>query len=85
MNASGAKERSLAINLKNIKRKTPIAKRAIIVASSIANSVDAASRVDTGLHFLHMIQLARQMSANESQNANRANAPRHHAFITEKK
>ena len=62
-----------------------IAKRAIIVASSSANSVDAASRVNPELHFLQMIQLARQMSANKNQNANRAIATWRHAFITEKK
>ena len=57
----------------------------MIVASSIANSVDAVSKVNADMHFLHMIQLARQLSANEKQNANRAIAQMQNAFITEKK
>ena len=85
LNASGAKARSLAKILKNILKGIPITKRAMIVASYIANSVDAASKVNPGPHFLQRIQLARQLSANESQNANGANAQRHHAFITGKK
>ena len=59
--------------------------RAIIVASWIANSVDAASKVNAGRHFLHNIQLAKQMRANESLRSRGAVAAMHHAFITKVK
>ena len=82
-NANGVKERSLAKSLKNIKERIRLAttQHAILVASWIASSVETASNVDPKIHFLQMMQLARQMSANEDQNANRSLAAVHHVFI----
>ena len=71
--------------MKNISKEIAITLRAIIVASWIANSVDAASKVNPGMQILHIIQVARQMSANESLQSNRAIAAMHHAFITKVK
>ena len=59
-----------------------ITQRAMIVASYIADSVDTASKVNPWLHLLHIIQLARQMSANEEQHTNRAIAAIPLAFIS---
>ena len=57
----------------------------MIVASWIADSVDAASKVNPELQILHIIQPAKQRSANERKNANRASAVMPRAFITENK
>ena len=59
--------------------------RAMIVASYIADSVDTASKVNSRLQILHIIQFARQMIANEGLQSNRAVAAMHHAFITKVK
>ena len=59
-----------------------ITQRAMIVASYIADSVDTASKVNAELQILHIIQFAKQMSANEGLQSNRAVAAMHHAFIT---
>ena len=67
-----------------LERKATI-RGAKIVASQIADSVDAASKVNPELQILHIIQPAQQRSANGRKNANRVNARMSHAFITEEK
>ena len=85
LHAGGAKRRSLAKTLNSVGKAIAITQRAMIVASYIADSVDTASKVNPELQILHIIQFARQMSANESLQSNRAIAAMHHAFITKVK
>jgi hypothetical protein len=48
--------------------------------------VDTASKLkNPRLQILHIIQLAKEKSANEDHQSNRASAPMHHVFISEKK
>jgi hypothetical protein len=70
--------------LKRLRKQIAIAKHAIIVANWIAHSVDAASKVNPQLQILHIIQLAKEKSANENHQSNRSNVAMHHAFITKK-
>ena len=85
LHANGAKRRSLANTLSSIGKHIAITKRAMIVASYIADSVDTASKVNAELQILHIMQFAKQMSANEGLQSNRAVAAMHHAFITKVK
>ena len=57
----------------------------MIVASYIADSVDAASKVNGRLHILHRLQFAKHLSANEGLKSNRAVAAMDHAFTTKVK
>ena len=57
----------------------------MIVASYIAGSVDAASKVNRRRQILHIMQFAKQLSANESLKSNRAVAAMDHAFTTKVK
>ena len=57
----------------------------MIVASYIADSMDTASKINRELQILHIIQFARQMSANESLQSNRAIAAMYPAFIAKVK
>ena len=57
----------------------------MIVASYIADSVDAASKVNRRLQILHIMQFAKQLSANEDLKSNRAVAAMDHAFTTKVK
>ena len=66
-------------------KRNAITQLAMIVASYIADSVDTASKVNPRLQILHIIQFARQRSANEGLKSNRAVAAMHHAcFILAK-
>ena len=85
LHANGAKRRSLAKSLNSFGKQFAITQCAMIAASWIADSVDAASILKPRLQILHIIQLAKQNNANDGLQSNRASAPMHHAFITELK
>ena len=73
------------MTLNSMRKENAITQLAMIVASYIADSVDTASKINRELQILHIIQFARQVSANESLQSNRAIAVMQHAFITKAK
>ena len=87
LHAGGAKRKSLAMTFNGIGigKQVAITQRAMIVACYIADSVDIVSKLHAVLHFLHVIQLAWQRSANEELNTDAAIAAMDHAFITKAK
>ena len=62
----------LHLNGVGIGKQVAIIQRAMNVVCYISDSVDIVSIVNPMLHFLHIIQLVRQRSANEFLNTNRA-------------
>ena len=69
------------MTLNTMGKKNAITELAMIVASYIADSVDAASKLNPGMQILHIIQFAWQRSAVEDLKSDRAIAAMEHAFI----